>query len=204
MNIIDYVSSQHEPLTRFNMNEADMFVLTALSYISFAGCGSFDSTEKLGNLANELLALTLVFREEKFKNFLAALAKSGRFFNLGICGYRDEHNAIDDTLQFSAVTIKIADNLWFISYSGTDGTVVGWKEDFQFAYMEQTSAQRKALEYIDEASQKLKGNFIVSGHSKGGNLAAYASIFSPKYIQDRIIGIYCNDAPGFNEKLDVY
>ncbi|MBR0141126.1 MAG: DUF2974 domain-containing protein [Ruminococcus sp.] len=204
MNIIDYVSSQHEPLTRFNMNESDMFVLTALSYLDFPEiCSDFNRVTKLGSLAGELLAYTSHFREEKFRDFLCALAKSGRFYNLGVCGYKDEHEEVKDTLQFSAVTVKIPDGMWFISYSGTDSTVVGWKEDFQFAYMEQTSAQKKALEYINEAAHKLDGNFIVSGHSKGGNLAAYASLFADSSIQDRIVKLYCNDSPGFNDKFNI-
>ena len=204
LNIIEYVSYPNEPLTKYNINESDVLVLTALSYIEFPDiCSGFDRVTNLGSLAQQLLVYTPVFREEKFRDFLVAIASSTRFYNLGVCGYRNEHQEVSDTLQFAAVTVKIADDLWFVSYSGTDGTVVGWKEDFQFAYMEQTSAQKKALEYIVEASENLDGNFVVSGHSKGGNLAAYASLFAEKYIQDRIIRLYCNDAPGFNEKFNI-
>ena len=204
MNIIDYVSLNNEPLTRFNMNESDMFVLTALSYIEFPDiCSGFGRVTNLGSLAEQLLLYTPHFREEKFRNFVAALASSRRFYNLSICGYRNEHEEVSDTLQFAAVTVKIDDDMWFLSYSGTDSTVVGWKEDFQFAYMEQTSAQKKALEYVNEAAANLSGNLIVSGHSKGGNLAAYAALFAEKSIQERITKVYCNDAPGFNEKFNI-
>ena len=43
------------------------------------------------------------------------------------------------------------------------------------------------------------GSFIVCGHSKGGNLAVYASSMLPQDLQDRIISVYSFDGPGFRE-----
>ena len=60
------------------------------------------------------------------------------------------------------------------------------------------------MNYLNSVAANLKGKLYVSGHSKGGNLAAYASVFSDKQIQDRIIKVFCNDAPGFNEKTNFY
>jgi hypothetical protein len=41
----------------------------------------------------------------------------------------------------------------------------------------------------------------VGGHSKGGNLAVYAAVYSPPEIQDRIIEVYNNDGPGFGKSI---
>ena len=42
---------------------------------------------------------------------------------------------------------------------------------------------------------------ILAGHSKGGNLAIYASAFCSKLIRRRITAIYSNDAPGFHKQV---
>lgn len=41
----------------------------------------------------------------------------------------------------------------------------------------------------------------IGGHSKGGNLAVYASIFADSEVKKRIINVYNNDGPGFNEDI---
>lgn len=43
-------------------------------------------------------------------------------------------------------------------------------------------------------------NTLIGGHSKGGNLAVYASSFCSNDIQDRIGKVYNYDDPGFDEK----
>ena len=51
-------------------------------------------------------------------------------------------------------------------------------------------------------TQKISGVKIrVGGHSKGGNLAVYASSCVNSKISKRIIEIYNNDSPGFNQKM---
>lgn len=206
MNLIEYVEKfGDKPLSRFNINDADILVLTALTYADLKGVvpEQLDREVKLSDAITRLKCTSISLYKQKYKErLLTALCDSKRFSDLHICGYMDELDNADYAMQFSSLIIKLADDLWFIGYSGTDGTAVGWKEDFQFSYLTQTSAQKKALEYLHKAAETLKGNFIVSGHSKGGNLAAYASIFADKTIQERIKWVYCHDAPGFNEYID--
>ena len=54
---------------------------------------------------------------------------------------------------------------------------------------------------MQEAARALSGRLILGGHSKGGNLAAYAGIFSTDEVQERIAAVYNFDGPGFNEEL---
>lgn len=199
LNITDYIKYFGDcKLSPYNLRQSDILVLTALSYTNFSmvPCG-FSEDMKLSEAIRELLAFGLNISNI---DFLRNLYISKRFSDLCICGYRDEHDKLDHAMQFSAVTAKISENLWFISYSGTDGTIEGWKEDFQFSYLKQTPAQQKALNYLNEASESFSGNFIISGHSKGGNLAAYAAICAEKGIQKRINSVFCNDSPGFNRQ----
>ena len=203
MNIIDYVkcSSQENKLSPYNMKISDTLVLTALSYIDFSVVSeNLNEKTKLSDAINQMFSFGI---NQKYEKFLINLRNSKRFSNLYISGYRNEYDNLSNPMQFSVITIQISDSLHFISYSGTDGTVVGWKEDFQFSYLTQTPAQNKALEYLKEAADSLGGHFIISGHSKGGNLAAYASIFIGYNIRKRINSVFCNDAPGFNRDVDI-
>ena len=41
----------------------------------------------------------------------------------------------------------------------------------------------------------------MGGHSKGGNLAAFAAATCDDAVRDRIIEVWCNDSPGFEERV---
>ncbi len=205
MNITDYVKKfGDQPLAFYNMNYSDVMVLTALSYIDFSiVSNNFTAQITLRNAIDQLFSFSIQIPKKK-KELLLGLRESKRFSNLLLSGYRNELDDLENPGQFSAVTIQISDFLYFISYSGTDGTIIGWKEDFQFSYLSQTTAQEKALQYLREAADALKGSFILSGHSKGGNLAAYAAIFSEEGLQNRLYSVFCNDAPGFNKDMKAF
>ena len=62
-------------------------------------------------------------------------------------------------------------------------------------------SQIDALKYLEEIAKEYPNNLRIGGHSKGGNLAVYASIFASEDIRNRIINIYNNDGPGFNDDI---
>mgnify|MGYP000029836824 FL=1 len=73
---------------------------------------------------------------EKKKELLLELRESKRFSNLLLSGYRNELDDLENPGQFSADMIQISDSLYFISYSGTDGTIIGQKKGFSiFLYI---------------------------------------------------------------------
>jgi hypothetical protein len=102
--------------------------------------------------------------------------------------------------QFAAVTFYLPDNSAFVSFRGTDHTIVGWQEDFNMAYLDTVPGQLKAVSYLETI---LKRNLAVrvGGHSKGGNLSVYAAAFSDKKYSDRILEVFSNDGPGFREHV---
>ena len=104
---------------------------------------------------------------------------------------------LDKQKQFSALVISIHDRLHCVSFRGTDSTIVGWKEDFNMTFMTPVPSQVSAKIYLKEVMKSLKGKFILTGHSKGGNLAIYAGVENSKIIQKRILNIYNFDGPGF-------
>lgn len=205
MNITNYVKEfGDQPFAFYNMNYSDVMVLTALSYVDFSIVSrDFTAQITLRDAIDQLFSFSIQIPEKK-KELLLEVRESKRFSNLLLSGYRNELDDLENPGQFSAVTIQISDFLYFISYSGTDGTIIGWKEDFQFSYLSQTTAQEKALQYLKEAADTLKGSFILSGHSKGGNLAAYAAIFAEETLQNRLHSVFCNDAPGFNKNMKAF
>lgn len=104
--------------------------------------------------------------------------------------------------QFSAITVILPDNTIYVSYRGTDNTLIGWKEDFNMSFKSHIASQISAKEYLENIAKKYPNKKIrIGGHSKGGNLAVYASIFADSEVKKRIINVYNNDGPGFNEDI---
>lgn len=108
----------------------------------------------------------------------------------------------DKCEQFFGVTFFLKDFI-YISYRGTDLTLAGWVENANMAYLETIPAQKASLDYLNKISSLYDKPLIIGGHSKGGNLALYASMNASIDIQNRIIDIYDFDGPGFRDK-DVF
>lgn len=116
-------------------------------------------------------------------------------------------------LQKLAHSRRYADGTYFISYSGTDHSVVGWKENFNLSYLDETPGQNKAKKYLKQVAayicndENINNKSIntrklwIGGHSKGGNLAVFAAMHVDKEVQDVIIKVFNFDGPGFNHKM---
>ena len=126
------------------------------------------------------------------------MAESVRF---GKCVIRNYVNEIvtEAEQQFSAVEIVLEDGTSYVSFRGTDDTIIGWKEDFNLS-TGVVPAQERAVEYMQRISDKAYGMLRVGGHSKGGNLAIYGSVMC-KSAHDKILEIYSNDGPGFSKEF---
>ncbi len=120
-------------------------------------------------------------------------ADSKRFGDIYLSCHAD---ILDESLsaQFAAMTFDLTEDLRFVAYRGTDDTMAGWKEDFMISFT-QTEAQKKALAYLRD-SMDGKHQIIVAGHSKGANLALYASTHIEDEYQPWIKYVYMNDGPG--------
>jgi len=200
MNIIDYIKWRGDlTLKQDPFNIVDNLVFSTLAYVDFEGIVinpitiENASKEYLKRLEKGQISNGEGFTSDSYL-ILKELANSKRFKDAILSNYV---NKIDqtNTEQFSAITISLSDYTKFIAFRGTDDTVVGWKEDFEIAYKE-TNAQKEALKYLDNTI-KMFNWYRVGGHSKGGNLALYASLKTRK--KNNIISIYNNDGPGINE-----
>ena len=106
----------------------------------------------------------------------------------------------DKIEQFCAVTFEF-NSFIYVAFRGTDATLLGWYEDFNMLLMDEIPAQNSASKYLKEVASRTSKKIIVGGHSKGGNLAVYASLYCDEKIKKRIKVIYDFDGPGFNKNI---
>ena len=103
----------------------------------------------------------------------------------------------EPAVQFEAATFLLPDNTVVVLFKGTDDTLIGWKEDIDILTKKGIPSNMLATEYLEKVAKKFDGKIIVCGHSKGGFIAQYATLFCKKEIRDRIECVYNNDGPGF-------
>jgi pimeloyl-ACP methyl ester carboxylesterase len=126
-------------------------------------------------------------------------ANSPRFEDIRLSKY-DENTDFIIGRQFAALTYTIKNKTTenIVAFRGTDNSLIGWKEDFELAYMEQTPAQQAAANYLANAIGIFSGKVTVCGHSKGGNLAVYAASHLRNLLQRKVKKIINFDGPGFD------
>jgi len=134
--------------------------------------------------------------------FLYALAASPRFRNTTLSNYISHTDPAAEK-QFAAVTMRLEDGTAYLAYRGTDATFVGWKEDFNMAYISPVPSQEDAVAYLNQAARCIPRSMKLrtGGHSKGGNLAVYAAIQCNPAVQKRIIAAFNHDGPGFKDSI---
>ncbi len=182
-------------------NKIDALILSRMVYIPFDGILEGDGILK--NLLEKFLAskknLKKVIMKEDIE-LAEILLKSTRFNNLKLSAYV---NNIDLKIekQFSAVVVRIDKNTKIVLFRGTDRTVVGWKEDFNMSFQDHIPAQLESIQYLKKIMEEDDSDIIIAGHSKGGNLAIYSSVFIDEAYKGRIKKVYNFDGPGFNDEI---
>jgi len=207
-NIIDYVRWRGDiPLAQVPLCAVDALVLAYLSYMPFDGMVEdvFDEGVSLGDAARYmaeygLSSSCMIDSEKEDCQLLEAVAESERYATMRVTGYVNNFDE-EQEKQFSAVTFVPPTGPAFVAFRGTDSTVVGWKEDFNMSFSAEVPAQKAAAAYALRAARALDGDIILGGHSKGGNLAAYAALFAGGGVQRRVRCVFNFDGPGFNETI---
>ncbi len=202
-NIYDYIDWRGDlTFAERPFNDVDNLVLSELCYAEMEGIVPTDGKERvtIKELNEGYLRCGYVSHlVNNPKETLARAAASRRFRDIEVDNYVNNIDK-DRQIQFAAVTFHLPDNSIYVAFRGTDNTIVGWREDFNFSFME-TAGQQEAADYLDRMATENQGMIRVGGHSKGGNLAVYAAAFSQKTIHQRIIQVYSNDGPGFNDAI---
>ena len=214
--LFDYVHWRGDlSFNKSSFNEIDNLVFSEICYIDFEKAVSkFPSNEKI--LLKD--AIETVFSHVKKEDMVLGLIvpysivelidkvqHCKRYSHIEVSNYVNKVNNRNGALQFSAMCFHISDDLIYVAYRGTDDTLIGWQEDIDMVCTFPVPAQKRALKYIEKIAELYpEATLIVGGHSKGGNLATYASIYAKEETQHRIYKVFNNDGPGFvKEKVDL-
>ena len=205
-NIIDYAQGlKAYSFDKVFFKDLDVLALTEVAYLPFEQIiteGEI-TLEKLAQYyttlngeKGEILSVITTPRID----LLRILGCSARY---GTIEAFDFINKIDSNIerQFSAITYRLEDEKYLVVFRGTDENLIGWKEDFHMTFMHEIPAQQSAHQYLEKRMIEYPGEYIVSGHSKGGNLAIYACSKLDEEKQNSVTGIYAFDAPGLHESL---
>jgi hypothetical protein len=204
-NIINYIKWRGDlSFEESPFNEVDNLALSLVVYSDLKGIvPDSDSGQKI--TIREAAARYFKDRDPKMMSrieydwVLYYMAKGRRFGDLLVSDYL-ELNDVSQDMLITAMTIHLPDMTKYVAYRGTTYEIDDWRMDFMISF-EEIPAQKEAVDYLQRVMQKYSGDFLVGGHSKGGNLALYSAMHSPDTLLLRIKQVYSNDGPGICPEL---
>jgi len=206
-NMINYVMEEDCSFESRKFNTVDSLVLSQLAYLNFD-----DVVPGLSDIAMPIAIREIAVMENSERLFhdvresknnrqlFFALANSSRFRNTKLGFYVNQIDS-EEEKQFSAITYLLGDGSAYIAYRGTDSTFVGWKEDFNMAFISPVPSQEEGVAYLNTVAGMISCDLRIGGHSKGGNIAVYSSIKCLRPVQDRVTHIFSHDGPGFRDEV---
>lgn len=193
-------------------NDCDNVVCSCISYLDLASFVPKEGEEGSVSVHDALRSL-LAEAEGNIQPYVRSmanitattldlLAESRRFGPLAL------HDLIDvfvpeRAVQASALTIDVTPQESYVSFRGTDSTLVGWQEDFMLSFTV-TEAQTISAGYLKRMAKRAQREgkrLYVGGHSKGGNLASYAAAMLPQDLAAEILFCWSNDGPGMDASV---
>ena len=206
-NMLDYIKEfGHVSFEERAFSEIDALVLTELEYLPLEKVVPSDENGENFVTVKEIAEYMKEHKKQLFDEnpmmmtperheVSQIIADAPRFQSMKFFGVVSEWDK-DTTKQFAAVTVEVEPGVRLVIFRGTDDTLIGWKEDFLMTYSPLVAAQTDAKEYLAKQASLWGGDLMVSGHSKGGNLALYAAATQEEDVQLRIVDIFCFDSPG--------
>lgn len=202
-NINDYLLWRGDiPInSKFKFNEIDSMILARFSYLRFDMI-KLEPVETIKSISEKMKDIVNDdFRYNGDKEMITYLGESERFKDMLVTDFVEVDDK-DTEKQFSAVTVHINDNELYVSFIGTDASLIGWKEDFNMSFLENVPCQIAGKEYLFMIAEKYnKAKIRIGGHSKGGNVAIFSAISANEKLQNQIIKVYNYDGPGFNKSI---
>ena len=222
-SLMDYIQWMGDyPISMTGFHDADALIFCALSYFDLSPLFPSDADrteiskdtihesitmskedktiEKrhrlhdcLGVIGEIQLKIVSVGNEESYFKLLTLAASSKRYGELYISDYC-ELSRKKPPLQFSAICFHDEEDFSFLAYGGTDNSLAGWKENFMISFT-RTESQDLAYQYAEKVICTGR-RWYVGGHSKGSNLALYASCNLDNERWDAIEHVYLLDGPG--------
>lgn len=209
MELMDYIEWRNDVSFRAApFNEIDNVLLSYLAYadfgellhepkrhVSIETClKRFCEKHDLANVRDSKHFI------ERAPLLLEEMVRGARFRGTKVAHFREVFDK-EKVQQFAALVFLLPDGTKYISFRGTDSSITGWKEDFLMSITAETEGAKEAVSYLNDVAASVDGDFILGGHSKGGNFAMYAAAFCEDAVKGRIRKVYNNDGPGFREEI---
>lgn len=215
MDIVEYALKNMKRFSESQFTEIDALILAQLSYDKFERVTTLLKSDWQNNYRVKDFYRAEFFEDmfcdaitdEDNQRLLTALAASRRYRDIKIRDITVINNSgqlatAEKDMQFAAMTFELDDQTIVVAFRGTDGSMIGWKEDFELSVTDEIPSQKAAAKYIDRTFRRwgvLRGKKIyVTGHSKGGNLAVYGACLCSPEIRRNIIEAFSFDGPGFS------
>ena len=196
-NVVDYVRREFHGFAELPFGDVDSLVLAELSYMRLSGLvPAFGEARSVATVPIRELLRAESYDDMFVSNssdineyrlaLLRAVCESPRFRALRVGEYAERLSEREQQ-QFAAMTFDVGcgpvDSL-YVAFRGTDGTLVGWKEDFNMAVRCPVPSQESAYRYVNSILDRSEGFLssgdspavMLGGHSKGGNMAVYAAM----------------------------
>ena len=206
--VIEYLKKYGDiPFREKPLNDVDSLALCQLSYLKFDGMvsdvrhnGPSVTLQEIAKRPDVEQLFGDVRFEKENRALFEGLLSGRRFRNMKLNCYINLVEKEWET-QFSAITFILDDGTLFLAFRGTDETIVGWKEDFNMAFLNPVPGQEYSVKYVNMVTGWLHQPFYIGGHSKGGNLAVYSAMKCAPFVRKRIQKIYSLDGPGFRPEV---
>ena len=177
--VTDYLNNDLVSISKNGWQEIDSIVCNLLSYINYK--------------IDKKITLKDLYNDNKEDKLLSLIVNNKRYKNLVI---EDLTKIKNDEIQFGVIKIDI-DGYKCIAFQGTDGSIVGWKENFNISFDYPTKTQEVAIKYLKD---NIEDNIVVVGHSKGGNLAIVSVLNLDSKDRKKIYKVCNFDGPGLRNE----
>ena len=208
-NCLDYLDAWGQvSFSQVPFCPIDSLILSICCYTAFDGILSGPNSDRALTFRQAVAQYTQqpgwdhtgVLISDHNPELLVQAANSPRFSRVRLGCYE---SILDETseIQFAALTWFLPDGTLYVSFRGTDDTLVGWKECFRMAFTSPIPSQKLAEDYLARVTARHPGKLRLGGHSKGGNLAIWAAVHAAPVVRRRILRVESHDGPGFPEDL---
>ena len=158
--VIEYLKKYGDiPFREKPLNDVDSLALCQLSYLKFDGMvsdvrhnGPSVTLQEIAKRPDVEQLFGDVRFEKENRALFEGLLSGRRFRNMKLNCYINLVEKEWET-QFSAITFILDDGTLFLAFRGTDETIVGWKEDFNMAFLNPVPGQEYSVKYVNNPSR---------------------------------------------------
>lgn len=201
--MLEYAKSETRSFEKLPLNELDSLIFSEMAYYAIPQ-GLMAQCQNGQRLPLSLLLdakripteVANAYDPKKSALLMQALRDNPRFNRMT---FSDACSIVDPKAetQFACVAFHFQSDFTYVAFRGTDSSSIGWKEDLNMSFAFPVTAQTLAKEKLEAISGRANPILYAGGHSKGGNLAAYAGLAADPALDSRIRTIFDHDGPGF-------